>query len=106
VGDILLIQKGETFPADLIFLSSSALDGICYISTSSLDGEKNLKKRYVARNMDKFMENGSVSEDQLIFVGECKSEQPSIDIYNYAGSLTISGVNISLDVNQLLLKGA
>ena len=32
------------FPADVILVESSN-DGVCFIQTSSLDGEKNLKKR-------------------------------------------------------------
>ena len=38
VGDILRINRGEHFPADLILLSSSQKDGIAYIETSNLDG--------------------------------------------------------------------
>ena len=45
VGDIVMIEDGDTFPADLAFLTSSAEEGFCFIKTSSLDGEKNLKKR-------------------------------------------------------------
>ena len=31
VGDILLIEDGQTFPADLILISSSNPEGICFI---------------------------------------------------------------------------
>lgn len=44
VGDLVLINEGETFPADLALLTSSN-EGDSFIKTSSLDGEKNLKKR-------------------------------------------------------------
>jgi len=53
VGDFLLINEGEIFPADLILLNSSLPDGTAYIQTSSLDGEKNLKKRVIPKNIDK-----------------------------------------------------
>lgn len=33
------------FPADLIVIGSSYESGVCYIETSSLDGEKNLKPK-------------------------------------------------------------
>lgn len=39
------MENGDTFPADLVLLSSSEMDGIAYIETSSLDGETNLKIR-------------------------------------------------------------
>jgi magnesium-transporting ATPase (P-type) len=36
-GDIIKIKEGETFPADLVLLSSSN-KGVCHIETSNLDG--------------------------------------------------------------------
>lgn len=33
------------FPADLMILGSCYESGVCYIETSSLDGEKNLKPK-------------------------------------------------------------
>jgi phospholipid-transporting ATPase len=38
VGDICRIDNSQFFPADLILLSSSEPEGLCYIETSNLDG--------------------------------------------------------------------
>lgn len=38
VGDICRIESSEFFPADLLLISSSEPEGLCYIETSNLDG--------------------------------------------------------------------
>ena len=50
------MRDGETFPADLAVISTSN-NGNCYIKTSSLDGEKNLKKRFQPFNLNKVVPN-------------------------------------------------
>ena len=58
VGDLMYIKQDEVFAADLILLGSSLPEGHCYISTSSLDGEKNLKKKFTARGTSNFVSCG------------------------------------------------
>lgn len=45
VGDLVFVEENDPFPADLIVFGSSIESGVCYIETSSLDGEKNLKPK-------------------------------------------------------------
>ena len=52
VGDILLIGSDEEFPADMVMMASSAPDASCYVQTSSLDGEKNLKTKRAPKKFD------------------------------------------------------
>uniref|UniRef100_A0A8C4U214 Phospholipid-transporting ATPase n=1 Tax=Falco tinnunculus TaxID=100819 RepID=A0A8C4U214_FALTI len=55
VGDIVRVAKDETFPVDLVLLSSDRVDGSCHVTTASLDGETNLKVWVTA------MENGAAN---------------------------------------------
>ena len=43
MGEIIRIKKDGTFPSDLMLIDSNLPDGICYIETGTLDGEKTLK---------------------------------------------------------------
>ena len=45
VGDIMKLQNNKIIPADVLVLSSGDENGMCYISTETLDGEQNLKPK-------------------------------------------------------------
>ena len=45
VGDFVRLYNDEQVPADIVILSSSDPDGVCYVETKNLDGETNLKIR-------------------------------------------------------------
>lgn len=45
VGDIVEVKDGELIPADLLCLHVPEKGGVCYIKTTNLDGESNLKIR-------------------------------------------------------------
>lgn len=44
------VQDKEYFPADLLFLSGTNPEGVCYIETMNLDGETNLKMKKALRD--------------------------------------------------------
>lgn len=46
VGHIIKLKNDEWVPADCIVLQTGETNGICYISTETLDGERNLKPKF------------------------------------------------------------
>ncbi|XP_043314384.1 phospholipid-transporting ATPase IG [Cervus canadensis] len=107
VGDIVEVQADETFPCDLILLSSCTVDGTCYVTTASLDGESNCKTHYAVRDTTELRTVESI--DNLRAAIEC--EQPQPDLYKFVGRINIysnslEAVARSLGPENLLLKGA
>ncbi|KAI8147582.1 hypothetical protein BJV82DRAFT_596103 [Fennellomyces sp. T-0311] len=106
VGDICRIESSEFFPADLVLLSSSEPEGLCYIETSNLDGEVNLKIKQSLPETAKHVSPSEVSRIQ----GYITSEQPNNRLYNYDGTLTLqmdgTSKDLPLDPSELLLRGA
>uniref|UniRef100_A0A4W3IZ08 Phospholipid-transporting ATPase n=1 Tax=Callorhinchus milii TaxID=7868 RepID=A0A4W3IZ08_CALMI len=50
VGDVVMVKEDESFPCDMIFLSSSRIEGTCFVTTASLDGESSTKTYYAAQD--------------------------------------------------------
>ena len=83
VGDVLRINRGEEFPADLILLSSSRDDSTCYVNTANLDGEAAPKVR-IAPTATAELKTGQ----QVATVrGRIKYEQPSTSLYRFQGQV-------------------
>ncbi|CAD8207799.1 unnamed protein product [Paramecium pentaurelia] len=107
VGDYILVKKDESFPADLIVLSSSIESGACYIETSSLDGEKNLKpKSAILESQQLYKEIEGYCEDQI----RVEAQVPTQNLYELDASLFLpvdgKEKKFQLTAKQLLLRGA
>ncbi|VDM32750.1 unnamed protein product [Hydatigera taeniaeformis] len=107
VGDIVLQRANDTFPCDLVLLSSSESNGECYVTTASLDGETNLK-RFVAISATKNLDSPETLATQL--EGSITCQQPVDDFYKFYGKITlrINGSEFTepLGPECLLLRGA
>ncbi|XP_069035378.1 phospholipid-transporting ATPase IH isoform X6 [Lepisosteus oculatus] len=107
VGDIVLVKEDETFPCDLIFLSSSREDGTSFVTTASLDGESSHKTYYAVQDTKAF--NTEKEVDSLRATIEC--EQPQPDLYKFVGRINIyqdrdEPIARPLGSENLLLRGA
>jgi len=101
VGDIVLIFGDDTFAADIVLLKSS--NGVnAFIQTSSLDGEKNLKKRFVPKGIEKYTK--PEDEKSYMLGGTCTTLPPEKDLHSFTGKLEVGGKNYALNIEQLLLK--
>lgn len=102
-----MVREEEIFSADLMLIASVHDGGFCYIQTSSLDGEKNLKKRTRPKDLkESRCPNGLDPEKFSNLIADVVSELPNAELYQYSGKATLCNENIALTANQLLLKGS
>ncbi|QPG76827.1 aminophospholipid translocase [Brettanomyces nanus] len=102
IGDIIKISNEESIPADLILLSSSEPDGLCYIETANLDGETNLKIKQACEQTSHLLSPADMARCR----GRIVSEKPNSSLYTYEGTLFVNDREVSLSPDQLLLRGA
>ncbi|GMM32372.1 aminophospholipid-translocating P4-type ATPase [Martiniozyma asiatica (nom. inval.)] len=102
VGDIIKVENGDPIPADLVILSTSEPEGLCYIETANLDGETNLKIKQAKEETANLIDSHSIVRCQ----GRVMSERPNSSLYTYEGTLQLNGNDIPLSPDQLLLRGA
>ncbi|GAB4860951.1 Putative phospholipid-transporting ATPase 9 [Ancistrocladus abbreviatus] len=100
VGDIVKVEKDEIFPADLILLSSSYDDAICYVETTNLDGETNLKLKQALEA------TSALNEDTMFnnFKAIIRCEDPNANLYTFIGNLELEDQQQPLSPQQLLLR--
>ena len=65
VGDIIKVEEGEYFPADIVLLKTSEKKGNCAIETKNLDGETNLKSKVTDKKLMNFFKNEDDVKDQI-----------------------------------------
>ncbi|KAL7748762.1 phospholipid transporting ATPase [Sorochytrium milnesiophthora] len=92
VGDFLLLRNNDNVPADVIILSTSEPDGICYVETKSLDGETNLKVRKCPAETSWLKS----PQDCANLRGVVEAELPSTSLYTYQGTLLLSEESLNL----------
>ncbi|KAK1308287.1 putative phospholipid-transporting ATPase 5 [Acorus calamus] len=100
VGDVVRVEKDQFFPADLLLLSSSYEDGICYVETMNLDGETNLK---VKRSLEVTLPLDDVMAFKD-FMATIRCEDPNPNLYTFVGNFEYEQQVYALDPNHILLR--
>ncbi|CAG5102645.1 Similar to ATP11B: Probable phospholipid-transporting ATPase IF (Homo sapiens) [Cotesia congregata] len=106
VGDLVRVSRDQDLPCDIILLYSSELNGSCYVTTSNLDGESNLKTLQVL----KVTLNKSIEE---IVSMEClvTCQHPQSNLYEFHGKIEVkfSENNLAsgfISIDNVLLRGS
>lgn len=101
VGDIIKLENNQYVAADILLLCSSEPYGLCYIETSELDGETNLKVRQA---LTVTSELGDISK-LVEFDGEVICEPPNNKLDKFTGTLLWKDNKYPLDNEKMLLRG-
>uniref|UniRef100_A0A8C8GG07 Phospholipid-transporting ATPase n=1 Tax=Oncorhynchus tshawytscha TaxID=74940 RepID=A0A8C8GG07_ONCTS len=109
VGDLIIVEKNQRVPADMIFLRTSERNGSCFLRTDQLDGETDWKLRHpvACTQRLKVMPHLMFLGDDLLQIRSyVYAEEPNIDIHNFIGTFTREDgdppVNESLSIENTL----
>ncbi|OTF71789.1 phospholipid-transporting ATPase IA-like protein, partial [Euroglyphus maynei] len=116
VGDIVRVKKGQFFPSDLAILTSNEPNGICYVETSNLDGETNLKSRSSIPVTDEICtttdSNGKrklniqAFEPNKLLSAIINCDLPNKELYEFVGKIIINNREYPISPENILLRGA
>ncbi|XP_011833564.1 PREDICTED: probable phospholipid-transporting ATPase IIA [Mandrillus leucophaeus] len=84
VGDLIIVEKNQRVPADMIFLRTSEKNGSCFLRTDQLDGETDWKLRLPVACTQRL----PTAADLLQIRSYVYAEEPNIDIHNFVGTFT------------------
>lgn len=112
VGDIVLLRGDEQVPADLMVLSTSDPDNLCFVETKNLDGETNLKVRKAVKATSSIGSEEDIEHARFVL----DSEPPHANLYSYNGVLKYrpaagsTKVDVAeeieaVTINEILLRG-
>lgn len=87
VGDIIIVEKDERIPADLVLLRTSDKSGAVFVRTDQLDGETDWKLRTSVPATQKL----SSDSDLLSMEGSLYIEKPQRDIHSFIGTFSRQG---------------
>lgn len=102
VGDIVRMENNQFIAADVMLISTSEPNGLCYIETAELDGETNLKAKQCLNETSEMGENHELLSQ---FNGEIVCEPPNNILNRFDGTLIWNNQRYSVDNDKILLRG-
>uniref|UniRef100_A0A8C8BZC9 Phospholipid-transporting ATPase n=1 Tax=Oncorhynchus tshawytscha TaxID=74940 RepID=A0A8C8BZC9_ONCTS len=99
VGDVVRLKKNDHIPADILLLSSSNPNSLCYVETAELDGETNLKFKMGLKVTDERLQE----EGQLAQFDVC--EEPNNRLDKFTGTMRWRKDRFPLDLDNMMLRG-
>uniref|UniRef100_A0A8C7FCD9 Phospholipid-transporting ATPase n=1 Tax=Oncorhynchus kisutch TaxID=8019 RepID=A0A8C7FCD9_ONCKI len=102
VGDVVRLKKNGHIPADILLLSSSNPNSLCYVETAELDGETNLKFKMGLKVTDERLQE----ERQLAqFDAMIVCEEPNNRLDKFTGTMCWRKDRFPLDLDNMMLRG-
>lgn len=96
------MDNDQFVAADILLLSSSEPNGLCFIETAELDGETNLK---IKQCLTETAEMGCQEDLLWQFNGEIICEPPNNLLNKFDGTLYWKNQRFALDNEKILLRG-
>ena len=119
IGEIIIVTEGKTIPADMILIDSGLREGIAYVETSSLDGEKALKFKLANKQtIGVFSESNKreINFRNLIISGDVEICPPNQNLYEIYGKIKFylqkddkikaNNVIYQISTKEFILKGS
>ncbi|XP_032594914.1 phospholipid-transporting ATPase ID isoform X4 [Drosophila grimshawi] len=102
VGDVIRLDNNQFVAADILLLTTSEPNGLCFIETAELDGETNLKAKQCLTETTELGEQHDLLWD---FKGEIICERPNNLLNKFDGTLIWKNQRFALDNDKILLRG-
>ena len=90
-GEVILVTEGKTIPSDMVLIDSGMREGLAYVETSSLDGEKALKFKLANKEtIGSFSDEKNRKEligKNLVIGGEIEIPHPNPNLNEISGKV-------------------
>ncbi|XP_022108719.1 probable phospholipid-transporting ATPase IIB isoform X2 [Acanthaster planci] len=100
VSDLVVVEKDQRVPADMVFLRTTEKNGSCFIRTDQLDGETDWKLRLAVGSCQRLARD----EELLDLNAFVFAEKPQKDIHSFIGTFNMPTSEGSLAKDTLSIE--